>query len=328
MAGQQYEIRENLTSLDLRLRASAAAMPEGLAELISAIALAGKSIAQKVRRARIEDVVGEVGVTNVQGEVQQKLDVISNELLKHTLARIPSVAVIASEEEEEVLVLRNRSDGGVFSVLFDPLDGSSNIDVGVGIGTIFSVLPNREESTDTAASALQPGTSQLAAGYVLYGSQVALVLTIGDGVDMYVLDPCLGEFVLVAEGLRMPDRKKVYSLNEAYVDTFPESYRRYLTHAHKSGYSGRYIGSMVADVHRTLIKGGVFLYPPTESNPDGKLRLLYEANPMSLLIEQAGGRASTGSGRILQVRPTRVHQRTPVILGSAVEVEQVESHQP
>ena len=324
MSGQPYEIRENLTSLELRLGASE--MPEGLGEVVSAIALAGKSIAQKVRRARIEDVVGEVGVTNVQGEAQQKLDVISNELLKHTLSRNPRVAVIASEEEDEALVLRTAGQGGAFSVLFDPLDGSSNIDVGVGIGTIFSILPNREPDARTAASALQPGTRQLAAGYVLYGSQVALVLTTGAGVDMYVLDPGLGEFVLVVEGLRLPASKKTYSLNEAYADSFPQGYRRYLAHAHGSGYSGRYIGSMVADVHRTLIKGGVFLYPPTESNPGGKLRLLYEANPMSFLVEQAGGRASTGTGRILEVVPTHVHQRTPVILGSGAEVERVESH--
>jgi fructose-1,6-bisphosphatase I len=324
-ASAPYRVQENLSVFETHLRGRAPAVPEALIEVLSAIALAGKSIAQKVRRARIEDIVGEVGNTNVQGEAQQKLDVISNELLKHTLAQCAHVAVIASEEEDEALVMRPASQGGAYTVLFDPLDGSSNIDVAVGIGTIFSVLPNDAPDDATARSALQPGDAQVAAGYVLYGSQVALVLTTGDGVDMYVLDPALGDFVLVSERLILPDEKKIYSINEAYVDHFPAEYRAYLEHAHGDGYTGRYIGSMVADVHRTLIKGGLFAYPTLTSHPEGKLRLLYEANPMAFVVEQAGGLASRGGARLLETKPTAVHQRTPVILGSRREVEKLES---
>jgi len=296
-----------------------------LSDVIAAIALASKSIANKVRRARLSgDVIGAVGTTNVQGEEQQKLDVIANELLIHCLRRCPVVGVLGSEEEEEVVVIRPKSAGGDYVVLFDPLDGSSNIDVAAGVGTIFSVFANDQSDDETHRAALQPGKAQLAAGYVLYGSSVLMVLTLGHGVDMFVLDPDLGEFVLVQEGLQIPREKKIRSVNGAYRFDFSDGYQSYLVHTENSGYASRYIGSMVADVHRTLLKGGVFLYPPTRKAPEGKLRLLYEANPMSLLVEQAGGLASTGEGRrILDVAPGALHQRTPVVIGSAGEVEKV-----
>ncbi|MCA9511633.1 MAG: class 1 fructose-bisphosphatase [Myxococcales bacterium] len=296
-----------------------------LPDVIAAIALASKSIANKVRRARLAgDVIGAVGTTNVQGEEQQKLDVIANDLLIHCLRRCPHVGVLGSEEEDEVVVVRPKSAGGDYVVLFDPLDGSSNIDVAAGVGTIFSILANDrdDEATDTAA--LQPGKAQVASGYVLYGSSVLMVLTLGHGVDMFVLDPDLGEFVLVQEGLQIPREKKIRSVNGAYRFDFSEGYQSYLVHTENHGYASRYIGSMVADVHRTLLKGGVFLYPPTKKAPKGKLRLMYEANPMSLLVEQAGGLASTGDGRrILDVAPGELHERTPVVLGSSAEVEKV-----
>ena len=289
----------------------------GLGDVIGAIALATKAIAHKVRRARLQDVLGEVGSDNIHGEAQQKLDVLSNELILQCLSRCPSVGVCASEEEDEPVLVRPLSDGGRFCVVFDPLDGSSNIDVAVSVGTIFSVLPN----TGDTNGVLQRGDQQLAAGYVVYGSSSLMALTTGDGVDLYVLDPDLGDYVLVAEGLTIPAKKKIYSLNEAYSPDFPQGYRDYLDFAHGAGYSSRYIGSMVGDVHRTLLKGGVFLYPPTTKAPAGKLRLLYEGNPMSMIIEQAGGAATTGDGRILQVDPEELHQRTPVVLGSPEEVD-------
>jgi fructose-1,6-bisphosphatase I len=321
-------VRENLRTLH-EVLCSKPGLRSGRGDLggvIESIAIAGKSIAHKVRRARVEDVLGKAGDTNVQGEEQEKLDVLSNQLLIHCLSQRPDVALIASEEEEVPTVLRSRSEGGEFCVLFDPLDGSSNIDVAVGVGTIFSVLRNRASDELTASAALQAGSAQVASGYILYGSSVLMILCCGAGVDMFVLDPLLGDFVLVESNLRMPEAKKIYSINEAYRNTFSKGYNDYLEFAHANGYAARYVGSMVADVHRTLIKGGVFLYPPTKKDPSGKLRLLYEANPISLLVEQAGGLASTGAGRILEIEPREVHQRTPVLVGSKKEVEQVLAH--
>ena len=321
-------IRDNLHTLGAYLQGEKEANGGGrLAEVLSAIALASKAIAHKVRRARIgDDVIGEVGNTNVQGEQQQKLDVVANDLLMYTLSRCPAVAVCASEEEEDVVVVRPRSAGGEYCVLFDPLDGSSNIDVAAGVGTIFSVLRNEEDDEHTGRAALQPGSAQVAAGYVLYGSSVLLVLTLGHGVDMFVLDPDVGEFLLVSSGLSMPSEKKIRSLNGAYRKDFPEGYRAWLDYTESNGYASRYIGSMVADVHRTLLKGGVFVYPPTAGAPRGKLRLMYEANPMGLLAEQAGGAADTGAGRVLDVVPRELHQRVPVVLGSEGEVARVLAH--
>jgi fructose-1,6-bisphosphatase I len=315
-------VTENLTTLRTHLEGSKLALEEApaLIDVIDTIALAAKSIAHKVRRARIHDVLGEAGADNVHGETQQKLDVISNELMLHCLRRCPSVGICASEEEEDVVSVRPREAGGRFCVVYDPLDGSSNIDVAASVGTIFSVLPNEAESV------LQAGERQLAAGYVVYGSSTLMVLTLGDGVDLFVLDPDLGAFVLVQEKLQIPPSQKIYSINEAYRPRFPGGMHRYLDFAHANGYSSRYIGSMVGDVHRTLLKGGVFLYPAMLKSPAGKLRLLYEGNPMALLIEQAGGAATTGSGRILEVPPGELHQRVPVILGSGQEVQHVLDH--
>jgi len=312
---------EKLPTLHARLRERET--PPPLAEVIEAIVLAGKAIAYKVRRAGLDGVIGELGVTNVQGEVQQKLDVLADDLLLERLRGCASAALYASEEREEAQVLRPRSQGGAYCVLVDPLDGSSNIDVAVPVGTIFSILPNERPDAETARAALQPGSRQLAAGYLLYGSCVALVLALPEGVDFFVLDPQLGEFLLVERDLRIPDATRIYSINEAYRDDLEAGLRHYLDFAHASGYSSRYIGSMVADVHRTLLKGGVFLYPRSTRAPQGKLRLLYEGNPMAFVIERAGGLGSTGSGRILEVSPEALHQRTPVILGSATEVEHV-----
>ena len=211
-------------------------------------------------------------------------------------------------------------------MLADPLDGSSNIDVAVSVGTIFSVQRHDRSDAEIEGSAVQAGRKQVAAGYILYGSSVVLVLSTGRGVSMYTQDPLLGDFVLVKDGIRVPATNKTYSLNEAYVNDFEDGLKGYLDWAHGAGYGARYIGSMVADVHRTLLKGGVFLYPGTKKAPEGKLRLLYEANPMAYVMEQAGGAASTGRGPLLDVAPAKLHQRIPVVLGSAGEVEHVLRH--
>lgn len=314
-------VLENLVTLESRLAAGKHGDPD-LAGVIGAIALASKSIAHKIRRARIEDVIGDAGAVNLHGERQQKLDLLADALLLHCLRDRPEVAVYASEEQGDPLVLRPRSDGGRYCVLTDPLDGSSNVDVAVSVGTIFSILPNNEPDEATERAVLQPGARQLAAGYVLYGSSVLLVLSTGNGVDMFVLDPELGEYVLVLEDLKMPE-KKLYSINEAYWNDFEPGMRAYLGWAHENGYGARYVGSMVADVHRTLLKGGVFLYPATTKAPGGKLRLLYEGSPMGMLVEQAGGVAAASNQRILDIQPEKLHQRTPVLLGSPGEMEHV-----
>ncbi|MCC7546617.1 MAG: class 1 fructose-bisphosphatase [Burkholderiales bacterium] len=299
-----------------------------LSWILSAMSISTKMIAARVRRARLEDVLGVAGAENVQGEEQQKLDVIANEILLRTLGGREGVAIVASEENEEPVILRDDPDGERrYCVLFDPLDGSSNLDVCGGVGTIFSILRHDRRARDAHGSLLQKGSQQVAAGYVLYGSSTVFVLTVGNGVDMFVLDPEVGAYMLVERGIRTPAASRSYSVNEGNRGSFPEGYQRYLDWAQGHGYSSRYIGSMVADVHRILLKGGVFMYPPTAKAPKGKLRLMYEANPMAMLIEQAGGKAFAAPGqRILDVQPEDIHQRTAVILGSPDEVDHVAAH--
>jgi fructose-1,6-bisphosphatase I len=296
--------------------------------ILSAISISAKMITAQVRRARLEDVLGSAGEQNVQGEQQQKLDVIANEILLRVLGGREGVAIVASEENEEPVLLRAQNDGKTrYCVLFDPLDGSSNLDVCGSVGTIFSILRKDRRSPRAADSLLQPGVKQVAAGYVLYGSSTVMMLTIGTGVDMFVLDPSIGAFVRVAENLRIPPRNKCYSLNEGNRLSLPEGYQKYLHWAQLHGYSSRYVGAMVGDVHRVLLHGGVFMYPPTRKAPNGKLRLMYEANPMAMLLEQAGGKALAAPGqRILEVVPEGIHQRTCVVLGSPEEVDHVMAH--
>ena len=296
--------------------------------ILSALSISAKMIAAHVRRARLDDVLGTVGNQNVQGEQQQKLDVIANDILLRTLGGREGVAIVASEENEEPVILRtDDSQERKYCVLFDPLDGSSNLDICGAVGTIFSILQKDRRSPSPAQSLLQPGVKQVAAGYVLYGSSTVFVLTIGMGVDMFVLDPAYGAFIRVARGLKVPAANKCYSLNEGNRASFPEGYQTYLSWAQERGYSSRYVGAMVADVHRILLQGGVFMYPPTKKAPKGKLRLMYEANPMAMIIEQAGGKAlAAPEQRILDVQPTDIHQRIPVIIGSSEEVDNVARH--
>ncbi len=295
--------------------------------LLSGITLATKLIEAKVRRAGLADILGTQGDVNVQGEVQQKLDVFANDMLLHALSVREAVAMMASEENEQALLAHGGSPGAKYIVVFDPLDGSSNIDVNVSVGTTFSIL-RRTRPLDTPVSSsevLQPGSRQVAAGYVLYGSSTMLVYSAGNGVHGFTLDPSIGAYVLSHPDIRVPPSGPYYSMNEAHLDRCPAAYRKYVGQL-RSGelghrYASRYIGSMVSDFHRTLLKGGVFLYPPNDERPDGKLRLLYEANPISYIVEQAGGRASDGRRRVLDIQPDSIHQRTPLVVGGTTEMD-------
>ncbi len=303
--------------------------------LLSAITLATKIIAANVRRAGLVDITGYLDTANVQGEVQHKLDIISNDALVQALGSRGNVGIIASEEDDEPHVLQEVDAGGKYIVMFDPLDGSSNIDSCVPVGTIFTVFRNPPEISSTTESVCQPGAEQLAAGYVLYGSSTVLVMTTGHGVNMFTLDPSVGAYMLVQEDIKMPAHAPQYSVNEAYRSTFPQAYQDYLFWAKgerqiegqptppKQGFSLRYIGSLVADFHRILLKGGVFLYPPTHKNPEGKLRLMYEANPLAFIAEQAGGKATDGHERIMDKQPTGVHDRTSLVIGGRDNVDEI-----
>jgi fructose-1,6-bisphosphatase I len=295
--------------------------------LLSGITLATKMIEAKIRRAGLLDVLGTAGDTNVQGEAQQKLDVYANQALLHCLGLRDSVAALISEENEEPITFDREAGTGEYVIVFDPLDGSSNIDVNVNVGTIFSIYRRPPNTDGMLAAVLQPGRCQVAAGYVVYGPSTILVYTTGQGVFGFTLDPAIGAFVLSHDKLRMPSHGAVYSVNEANAESFPEVYRKFLG-ALRSGeagraYSSRYIGSLVADFHRTIFKGGIFLYPPTRSHPNGKLRLLYEANPLAFIAEQADGMATDGRHRILDLQPSGIHQRTPFVIGSKEEVERL-----
>jgi fructose-1,6-bisphosphatase I len=296
--------------------------------LLSGITLAGKIIADQVRRAGLADILGTAGTSNVQGELVQKLDVLANQALLHCLGNRGNVAIMASEENAEPVVVSRDREHGRYVVVFDPLDGSSNIDVNVSVGTIFSILrrePDPSTSRAPLEDVLQAGHRQVAAGYIVYGSSTMMVYTAGNGVAGFTLDPAIGAFVISHERITMPQQGSLYSVNEANSDSFPEPYRRYLAYLRSGAagrtYSLRYIGSLVADFHRTLLKGGIFLYPPTAQYPNGKLRLMYEANPIAFLAEQAGGMATDGRRRILEVTPTSLHQRTPLVVGSRTEME-------
>jgi fructose-1,6-bisphosphatase I len=294
--------------------------------LLSGITLATKMVEAKIRSAGLGDVLGAYGQTNVQGEQQQKLDVYANQALLHCLGLRDSVAALVSEEDEEPVTFDRSVESGKYIIVFDPLDGSSNIDVNVNVGTIFSVLKRLPAGQgDLQDSILQPGFKQVAAGYVVYGPSTVLVYTTGQGVHSFTLDPTIGAYVLSNEKMKMPEQGSYYSVNEANAAGWPEEYREYVGRLRNGGmgreYSSRYIGSLVADFHRTLLKGGVFLYPPTLKQPKGKLRLLYEANPLAFIAEQAGGAATNGTGRILDIKPEGIHQRTPFCVGSLREME-------
>ena len=296
-----------------------------LAEVFNEIASASHKIAEKIRLAGLDDIYGAAGATNIQGEQQQKLDLFANEAMIRAVRRCASVGGIISEEDDEPISF-GRADAP-FLISFDPLDGSSNIDVNVNIGTIFGIQSADHTLTgrEMLPHELQPGSTQLAAGYVLYGPSTVMVTTTGSGVACFTLDGS-GEFIRTHEAMHMPEQGPYYSANEANMASWPQPYRDFIVQLHdnKLGgkhYSARYIGSLVADFHRTLLKGGIFLYPPTTRAPHGKLRLLYEANPLAFIAEQAGGCATNGAQRILDLKPEQIHQRTALAVGSRREVE-------
>lgn len=295
--------------------------------LLSGITLACKIIASQIQRKSLLGITGSTGETNVQGEEVQKLDVIANDTLVRCLGYRGNVGLLVSEEIEEPHVIEEGEEEGKYIVLFDPLDGSSNINANVNIGTIFSIIQRPARgSGDLNSQVLQPGTKQVAAGYALYGSSTVMAFTSGFGVHMFTLDHSIGAFVLTQENVRMPETGRTYSVNEGNRRHFPDGIQKYLDWAQSDesgGYSARYIGSLVADFHRTLARGGVFLYPPTKKSPEGKLRLLYEANPLAFLAEVAGGTATDGKQRIMEKQPRSMHERTPLIIGSKREVERV-----
>ncbi len=300
--------------------------------LLYDIALAAKMISSEVRRAGINNIIGATGDVNVQGEAVQKLDIYSNDLLIGILSRSERVCAIGSEENAEAVIVPEQW-AGKYVVNMDPLDGSSNIGVNASIGTIFSILPKQSEGKiATGDDCLQPGRNQLAAGYVMYGSSTVMVYSTGYGVYGFTLDPSVGEFVLSHNRMRFPDRCKYYSVNEGNYAYWDKPTRQYIDYIKAVGdsparpFGHRYIGAMVADFHRNLIDGGVFLYPTEESKPQGKLRLLVEANPMAFLAEQAGGWATSGTGRIMDIMPTDLHQRVPVMMGNQEEVARYESY--
>jgi fructose-1,6-bisphosphatase I len=291
------------------------------------IAVAAKIISREVNKAGLVDILGKTGDENVHGEQVQKLDWFANDVLYRALDHTGHIAVLASEEVEDPMEIPEDFPTGDYVVLYDPLDGSSNIDVNVSIGTIFSVHRKISDGErGTLEDCLQPGSRQLAAGYVLYGSSTMLVYTTGAGVHGFTLDPSIGEFLLSHPDMKIPDPpSKTYSVNEAYFDRWYPGQQRLVSHMKKEArFGSRYIGSFVADVHRTLLRGGLFMYPADRVQPAGKLRLLYEAAPMAMIVEQAGGGSSHGSGSLLDVRPAELHQRTPVYLGSAPFVTMAE----
>jgi len=295
-----------------------------LSKLLRDIGLAAKVINREVNKAGLVDILGMTGTRNVQGEEVQKLDEYANEQMIKYLRAGGQCCVMASEEEEDFIhVDDEHAVDAKYVVLFDPLDGSSNIDVNASIGTIFSIYERVTTGIPTIEDVLQPGNQQVAAGYVIYGSSTILVYTSGNGVHGFTLDPTIGEYCLSHPNIKTPENGKIYSINEGESNNWTQQGVRDYIHFckeinsdEKRPYSSRYIGSMVADLHRNLIKGGIFIYPATQKAPNGKLRLLYECNPMAFLVEQAGGLANNGFERILDAKPTELHQRIPIFIGS------------
>jgi fructose-1,6-bisphosphatase I len=294
-----------------------------LSRLLRDIGIAAKIVNREVNKAGLVNILGEAGSDNIQGEHQQKLDVYANEQFIAALKHGGECCIVASEENEEIQYLdTDVSKNACYIVAIDPLDGSSNIDVNIAVGTIFSISRKRSSAKATLKDVLQKGTSQVAAGYIIYGSSTMLVYTTGKGVNGFTLDPSIGEFCLSHPNMQIPPNGNIYSVNEGNYVHFPDGVKKFIKYCQAEDkdtsrpYTSRYTGSMVADIHRTLIKGGIFIYPVTASSPNGKLRLLYECNPMAMIVEQAGGRATNGTRRILEMEPQSLHQRTAIFIGS------------
>ncbi|MEA5573923.1 class 1 fructose-bisphosphatase [Calothrix sp. UHCC 0171] len=301
---------------------------QDLSALMNRIGLAGKLVARRLSRAGLmEGVLGFTGEVNVQGESVKKMDVYANDVFISVFKQSGLVCRLASEEMEKPYYIPENCPIGRYTLLYDPIDGSSNTDTNLSLGSIFSIRKQEGDDVDgTASDLFAPGRNQIAAGYILYGPSTMLVYTIGRGVHSFTLDPSLGEFILTEENIKIPNHGSVYSVNEGNFWQWDESIREYIRYVHRTeGYIARYSGAMVSDIHRVLLQGGVFLYPGTLQNPEGKLRLLYETAPLAFVIEQAGGRATTGNIEILDVVAKKLHQRTPLIIGSTQDVAKVES---
>ena len=301
---------------------------QDLSALMNRIALAGKLISRRLSRAGIvEGVLGFTGETNIQGESVKRMDVYANDVFISVFKQSGLVCRLASEEMDEPYYIPENCPIGRYTLLLDPIDGSSNIDTNLSVGSIFSIRQQEGDDVDqTASDLLQNGQKQIAAGYILYGASTMLVYTLGNGVRSFTLDPSLGEFILAEENMQIPESGSVYSLNEGNFWQWEEPIRNYVRYVHRQeGYSARYGGALVGDFHRILQQGGVFLYPGTVNKPEGKLRLLYETVPLAFLVEQAGGKASTGTQRLMDVVPEKLHARSPLIIGSSKNVELVES---
>ncbi len=301
---------------------------QDLSALMNRIALAGKLIARHLSRAGLmESALGFTGETNVQGEAVKKMDIYANDVFISVFKQSGLVCRLASEEMDKPYYIPENCPIGRYTLLYDPIDGSSNVDINLNVGSIFSIRRQQGDDLDqTAADLLQDGQQQLAAGYILYGPSTMLVYSIGNGVHSFVLDPSLGEFILATENIQTPTHGPTYSVNEGNFWQWEDAIRDFTRYVHRhDGYSARYTGALVADFHRILTQGGVFLYPGTVKKPEGKLRLLYETAPLAYLIEQAGGRASTGTEEIMAVIPSEIHQRTPFVVGSKDDVALVES---
>jgi fructose-1,6-bisphosphatase I len=302
-------------------------------ELLSELTTAAKIIAREVNKAGLAEILGITGRINVHGESVQKLDEFANATIIRTVDHTGHLAGLASEEMDAIYHIPDKHTLGDYILLFDPVDGSSNIDVNVSIGTIFSLYRKRSGGPRaTEEDFLQKGSEQLCAGYIIYGSSTMLVYTTGQGVHGFTLDPTIGEFLLSHEDIQIPRRGALYSANESYYPQWDPCVRRYVDSLKEKDartgrpYSARYIGSLVADFHRNLLKGGIFLYPADAKSPNGKLRLMYEAAPLAFIVEQAGGKASTGHHRILDISPTELHQRVSLVIGSPEDVEEAEAY--
>jgi len=329
--GQEHALDRDCTTLSrhvLQQLQSFSAEAQDLSAIMNRIALAAKLVSRRLSRAGlVEGALGFTGNLNVQGESVKKMDTYANDVFISVFKQSGLVCRMASEEMDDVYYIPENCPIGRFTLLYDPIDGSSNVDINLNVGSIFAIRKQEGDDIDgKARDLLQDGSKQIAAGYILYGPSTMLVYSIGTGVHAFVLDPSLGEFILSSENVQIPEHGPVYSTNEGNFWQWSESIRDYIRYVHRhEGYTARYSGALVGDIHRILFQGGVFLYPGTLKKPEGKLRLLYESAPLAFLVEQAGGRASTGEQEIRDVVPDALHARTPLIIGSKEDVALVES---
>ena len=303
-----------------------------LSRLLYDISIAAKIINREINKAGLVDIIGEVGESNIQGEPVKKLDVYANDTLISALSSGGQCAAVVSEENEDIIILNGlESKDGKYLVCMDPLDGSSNIDVNISVGTIFNIIKRKEIKNEvTKEDFFIKGTEQVAAGYIIYGSSTMLVYTTGNGVNGFTLDPSIGEFCLSHPKINTPPKGEIFSVNEANEKIMPEGVRKYAKYCHKLNngkrtHTARFMGSLVADFHRNMLKGGIYIYPSTDAAPKGRLRLLYECAPLAWIIEEAGGKASDGFERIMNIKANDLHQRVPFFIGSTEMVEKAES---